>query len=153
MTGPKQRPPVPFPSKNLTVEFGSRGAVPTGEARDEAAAASLSEGGGRQARRPPGAGDAGDASDDADLVTRSRAGDMRAFESIYRRHAGRLYSLACRMAGSPADGEDLLQEIFLQAHRKLDSFKGDATLGTGVSLSPTTVTSVSPNSNIRPRTY
>jgi len=30
---------------------------------------------------------------------------------------------------------------------------GDATLGTGVSLSPTTVTGVSPNSNIRPRTY
>src|SRR5947209_5140774 len=30
---------------------------------------------------------------------------------------------------------------------------GDATLGTGVALSPTTVTGVSPNSNIRPRTY
>ena len=30
---------------------------------------------------------------------------------------------------------------------------GDATLGTGVSLNPTTVTSVSPNSNIRPKTY
>ena len=30
---------------------------------------------------------------------------------------------------------------------------GDATLGTGVTLSPTTVTGVSPNSNIRPRTY
>jgi RNA polymerase sigma-70 factor (ECF subfamily) len=55
---------------------------------------------------------------------------MEAFEAIYRQHASRLYSLACRMAGSPEDGEDLLQEIFLQVHRKLDSFKGDATLGT-----------------------
>src|SRR5215471_13835418 len=34
------------------------------------------------------------------------------------------------MAGSPEDGEDLLQEIFLQAYRKLGSFKGDASLGT-----------------------
>src|SRR5262245_20643214 len=52
------------------------------------------------------------------------------FEAIYRQHASRLYTLACRMAGSPEDGEDLLQEIFLQAHRKLGSFKGDSSLGT-----------------------
>jgi RNA polymerase sigma-70 factor (ECF subfamily) len=65
-----------------------------------------------------------------DLVARCRAGDMEAFEAIYHQHAARLYSLACRMAGSPEDGEDLLQEIFLQAHRKLGSFKGDAALGT-----------------------
>src|SRR5438128_6810742 len=34
------------------------------------------------------------------------------------------------MAGSPEEGEDLLQEIFLQAYRKLGSFKGDAAIGT-----------------------
>jgi RNA polymerase sigma-70 factor (ECF subfamily) len=34
------------------------------------------------------------------------------------------------MAGSPEDGEDLLQEVFLQAFRKLGTFKGDASLGT-----------------------
>jgi RNA polymerase sigma-70 factor, ECF subfamily len=67
---------------------------------------------------------------DEELVARCRAGDMDAFETIYRQHAPRLYSLAVRMSGSTADGEDLLQEIFLQAHRKLASFKGDAALGT-----------------------
>ena len=67
---------------------------------------------------------------DAELVTRSQAGDGAAFEMIYRQHAPRVYSLACRMAGSPEDGEDLLQEIFLQAHRKLGSFKGDSAFGT-----------------------
>ena len=67
---------------------------------------------------------------DADLVARCRAGDVDAFETIYNQHAGRLYTLACRMAGSAEDGEDLLQEIFLQAHRKLVSFKGDSALGT-----------------------
>lgn len=65
-----------------------------------------------------------------DLVARCQAGDVEAFETLYRRHASRIYTLACRMAGSPEDGEDLLQEIFLQAYRKLDSFKGDAAIGT-----------------------
>jgi RNA polymerase sigma-70 factor (ECF subfamily) len=49
---------------------------------------------------------------------------------MYREQAPRIYSLACRMAGSPEDGEDLLQEIFLQAYRKLKTFKGDSSLGT-----------------------
>ena len=34
------------------------------------------------------------------------------------------------MLGNPSDAEDLLQEIFLSAHRKLDGFRGDAALGT-----------------------
>ena len=67
---------------------------------------------------------------DAALVERCRQGDLAAFEEIYRTHAGRLYSLACRMLGNPADAEDLLQEIFLSAHRKLDGFRGDSALGT-----------------------
>jgi RNA polymerase sigma-70 factor, ECF subfamily len=63
-------------------------------------------------------------------VARCQAGDVEAFETIYRQHAARIYTLACRMAGSPQDGEDLLQEIFLQVYRKLGSYKGDSTLGT-----------------------
>ena len=55
---------------------------------------------------------------------------MAAFEAIYRQHAPRIYTLASRMAGSVDEGEDLMQEIFLQLHRKLGSFKGDAALGT-----------------------
>ena len=64
------------------------------------------------------------------LVERCRRGELGAFEELYRQHSGRLYSLAVRMLGNPADAEDLLQEIFLSAHRKLDSFRGDAALGT-----------------------
>ena len=67
---------------------------------------------------------------DLDLVARCQAGDAAAFETLYRQHAARIYTLACRMGGSPEDGEDLLQEIFLQAHRKLGSFKGDSSIGT-----------------------
>jgi RNA polymerase sigma-70 factor (ECF subfamily) len=61
---------------------------------------------------------------------RRRTEDVDAFESLYREHAPRLYALASRMSGSPAEGEDLLQDIFLQAYRKLDGFRGDAAVGT-----------------------
>ena len=67
---------------------------------------------------------------DAELVARCRAGDSDAFEALYREHSPRLYALARRMTGSPHESEDLLQEIFLQAYRKLDGFRGDAAVGT-----------------------
>ena len=67
---------------------------------------------------------------DLELATRCRQGDPDAFEELYRAHAGRLYSLIFRMAGSVQEAVDLLQEVFLTAHRKLDSFRGDSALGT-----------------------
>jgi RNA polymerase sigma-70 factor (ECF subfamily) len=67
---------------------------------------------------------------DLELAARCRAGDANAFEELYRQHARRLYSLAVRMIGSADDAEDLLQEVFLQAHRKLGGFRGESTLGT-----------------------
>jgi RNA polymerase sigma-70 factor (ECF subfamily) len=68
--------------------------------------------------------------EDMALVERCRSGDLGAFEELYRAHAGKLFSVACRMLGNPADAEDLLQEIFLSAHRKLESFRGESALGT-----------------------
>jgi len=66
---------------------------------------------------------------DLALVGRCRAGAPEAFEELYRAHAPRLFGLACRFVGR-ADAEDLLQDIFLSAHRKLDQYKGDSSLGT-----------------------
>lgn len=64
------------------------------------------------------------------LVARCRRGDMTAFEELYRRHSGRLYNVVYRMTGSAADAEDLLQDVFLQAFRRMDSFRGESALGT-----------------------
>lgn len=64
------------------------------------------------------------------LAGRIRNGDGAAFETLYRQHATRLYNLAGRMAGSFQEADDLLQEIFLLAYRKLGSFRGDSSLGT-----------------------
>ena len=67
---------------------------------------------------------------DLDLVRRCKQGDAGAFEELYRAHSARLYSLLLRMVGAAEDAEDLLQDVFLQAHRKLDSFRGESSLGT-----------------------
>ena len=67
---------------------------------------------------------------DLELAARCRAGDADAFEELYRQHARRLFSLVLRMIGSADDAEDLLQDVFLQAHRKLAGFRGESTLGT-----------------------
>ena len=69
-------------------------------------------------------------STDLELARRCQEGDVEAFETVYRRHAGRLYNLAMRMAGSPQEAEDLLQEVFLNAYRKMGSYRGEASLGT-----------------------
>lgn len=67
---------------------------------------------------------------DLELVERIRAGDGPAFETMYRQHATRLYNLASRMSGAGGEADDLLQDIFLLAYRKLGSFRGESTLGT-----------------------
>jgi len=67
---------------------------------------------------------------DLELAGKIRSGDGAAFEELYQRHAGRLYNLAYRMAGTANDAEDLLQDIFLLAYRKIGSFRGDSSLGT-----------------------
>lgn len=61
-------------------------------------------------------------------VEAAAEGDGRAFERLYRRHVDRVYGLACRMAGSDR-AEELTQDVFVRAWRKLDTFRGDAAFG------------------------
>jgi RNA polymerase sigma-70 factor (ECF subfamily) len=68
--------------------------------------------------------------DDLALAERCRAGDVEAFEALYREHSSRLFGLTVRMLGNRTDAEDMLQDIFLTAHRKLQSYRGDARLST-----------------------
>ena len=68
-------------------------------------------------------------SPDLALAERCRAGVPGAFDDLYRTHAPRLFGLACRLVGR-LEAEDLLQEMFLTAHRKLGLYKGESALGT-----------------------
>jgi RNA polymerase sigma-70 factor, ECF subfamily len=67
---------------------------------------------------------------DVRLASRCRAGDLAAFEELYAAHSRRLYGVAYRMLGQVEDAEDMLQEMFLLAFRKMDSYKGESSLGT-----------------------
>src|ERR1700757_1828190 len=64
------------------------------------------------------------------LVQRACAGDMRAFERLYREHVGRVYGLCLRMTRDPAIAEDCTQETFINAWRALDRFETRSSLGT-----------------------
>lgn len=69
--------------------------------------------------------------DDSDLVRRAQRGDRQAFERLYRLHRNRIYAVVWRIAGNdPGLAEDLLQEAFVRAWQKLDSFRGDARFAT-----------------------
>jgi len=70
------------------------------------------------------------ADSDAELVTRSQAGDPAAFEELVRQHQRMIHALTFRMTGSPADAEDLAQEAFLRAWEQLGGFRGSAKFST-----------------------
>jgi RNA polymerase sigma-70 factor (ECF subfamily) len=55
---------------------------------------------------------------DADLWTRSRAGDRDAFGALFERHAKLIYNYCFRRVGSWATAEDLLSLVFLEAWRR-----------------------------------
>jgi RNA polymerase sigma-70 factor (ECF subfamily) len=64
-------------------------------------------------------------------VGEALAGDgMSGFEDLYRKHYRRVYSICLRMTGNIAEAEDLTQEVFIQLHRKLGSFRGESAFTT-----------------------
>lgn len=68
--------------------------------------------------------------DDQELVEASRKGKAEAFGELVRRHQGRLYPTLLRLTGSAEDAQDLLQESFLRAYRKLGRFQGESSFYT-----------------------
>jgi len=67
---------------------------------------------------------------DHQLAKDAAAGDMSAFEELYRRHNRRVYSLCLRMTANVEEAEDLTQEAFIQLFRKIGSFRGDSAFTT-----------------------
>jgi RNA polymerase sigma-70 factor, ECF subfamily len=66
-----------------------------------------------------------------ELIEKSRNGDAESFERLVRRYEGRIYRLARHVcSGLPSDADDVYQETFLTAFKKLKGFRADADLGT-----------------------
>ena len=60
------------------------------------------------------------------LVRQAQAGDLVAFERLYRENERKVFGLCFRMSSDPALAEELTQEVFVRAWRKLSSFRGES---------------------------
>lgn len=69
------------------------------------------------------------AASEAELVARCRAGDAKAWKALYQTHQARVHNRVVRMAGSE-NADDLTHDVFLNAFRNIDRFRGEARIGT-----------------------
>lgn len=63
------------------------------------------------------------------LVDRAKDNDYSAYEELYRLHVGRVVALCVRLCKDRDIAEDLAQEAFVLAWRKLHKFRGDSAFG------------------------
>jgi RNA polymerase sigma-70 factor (ECF subfamily) len=71
------------------------------------------------------------ATTDAALARLAASGDAGAFESIYRRHAGRVHGVIVRLVGAHGvRAEDLTQEAFVRAWQALPKFRFESAVST-----------------------
>ena len=73
-----------------------------------------------------------DRSDDLALIARVQAKEKGAFTELVHRYTPKVYSIAIRMLRNEQDARDVVQETFLNVHRRLDSFRGEASLSSWI---------------------
>jgi RNA polymerase sigma-70 factor (ECF subfamily) len=64
------------------------------------------------------------------LVERISGGDQAAFESLMRRHNGKLFRIARAIVKDDSDAEDVLQDAYLDAYRHIHDFRGGSQVAT-----------------------
>ncbi len=67
---------------------------------------------------------------DRELLSAHCAGDADAFGELFRRHKDRMWAVALRTCGDRELASDCLQDAFLAAFRRADSFRGDSAVTT-----------------------
>ena len=73
-----------------------------------------------------------EATEERALVGEARAGDLKAYDALVRRHQERVYATIYHMTSNHEDAADLTQETFVKAFRALKSFKGDSSFFTWI---------------------
>jgi RNA polymerase sigma-70 factor (ECF subfamily) len=64
------------------------------------------------------------------LLELAQQGDAQAFTQLMRSHQDAVFGLVSRLVRDPMVAEELVQDTFVKAHRRLDTFRGDAKLST-----------------------
>lgn len=72
----------------------------------------------------------GKASDLDAAVHRAQTGDGRAFDALYEANVGRVYALCLRMSGDRRSAEELTQDVFVRAWRRIGTFRGASAFST-----------------------
>ena len=67
---------------------------------------------------------------DLEVTAALRAGEDAAYERLLSRYEDPIYNLIYRLLHSPADAEDVTQEVFLKVFRSVGTFRGDSSLKT-----------------------
>ena len=60
------------------------------------------------------------------IVERARAGELAAFEQIYRRFERPVYTLALRMLGDAESAREVLHDAMLKVFQRIDQYRNDA---------------------------
>lgn len=63
------------------------------------------------------------------LIEACKKGEQKAQFEIYKLYAKSMYNIAYRIFNNSAEAEDIVQESFLKAFQKLNSFSGDVSFG------------------------
>ena len=74
--------------------------------------------------------DDGDALKEQVLVEAAKRGDEDAFASLFHRHSTRVFQSLLRILNDRDDAQDVLQEAFLRAFTRLNTFEGKAKFST-----------------------
>jgi len=69
-------------------------------------------------------------SSDVQVIARAKRGDEQAFSALFEQNKRRVYSVCLLMTGEASLAEDLTQDAFIQAFRRLDTFRGDSAFST-----------------------
>ncbi len=67
-----------------------------------------------------------------ELIQATRDGDRKAQSQLVTMYSARIYNLGLRMMRNNEDAEDLLQETFIKAFQKIDTFKGKSSFYTWI---------------------
>lgn len=67
-----------------------------------------------------------DVANEAELIRAALSGDSEAFGQLVRTHQERLYAAMLQVTRSTEEAEDVVQEAFVRAFLKLDSFHGNS---------------------------
>jgi RNA polymerase sigma-70 factor (ECF subfamily) len=67
---------------------------------------------------------------EAELLGRCAEGDTAAFGTLMEHYQDAIFNLVYRMVGNREDAQDVTQEAFIKAFRRLGSFQGRAKFGT-----------------------